>query len=76
MALLLAKLHLTIPEKDIFYVSWNLDACDGLGILQTDDAKCGKVTIFTPDCQLQELYAFIDGQIADGIDIKIDYVEN
>ena len=66
---------LTVPEKDIYYISWDLDASDGLGFLRTDDAKNGKVTIFTPQELIADLHCFISGLCAEGIQIKIDNVE-
>ena len=75
MTLPLAKVHLTVPPEDIFYISWNLDACDGLGFLQTDDAKSGHVTIFAPASMLDTLKSFIEGHIAEGINITTDLIE-
>lgn len=75
MTIPLAKVHLTVPPSDIFYISWNLDACDGLGFLQTDDARNGHVTIFTPASLLDELKSFIEGHRAEGIEITTDLIE-
>ena len=27
-----------VPQKDIYYISWIIDAAEGIGFLQTDDA--------------------------------------
>lgn len=75
MTIPLAKVHITLPCNDIFYVSWNLDACDGLGFMQTDDAKNGKATIFTPLNLLDDIKGFIDGLKAEGMNIMIDSIE-
>jgi hypothetical protein len=65
---------LTVPEKDIYYISWNLDACDGLGFLCTDDPKNGKVTVITSHELMNDLYDFIKGLCSEGIEITIDSV--
>ncbi len=75
MTIPLAKVHLTVPPSDIFYISWNLDACDGLGFLQTDDARNGQVTIFTPANMIDTLKSFIEGHRAEGIQISTDLIE-
>lgn len=69
------ELRLKVPQKDIYYISWNLDACEGLGLLQTDDAREGRVTIFSPVSQLDYLLDFIEGHRAEGIDIEIENLD-
>lgn len=66
------ELRLKVPQKDIYYISWNLDACEGLGLLRTDDAGKGMVTVFTPACGLETLLDFIQGHRSEGIDIEIE----
>ena len=46
-------LKFTVPHEDIYYISWIIDAAEGIGFLQTDDAKAGKITVFTPAGQEQ-----------------------
>ena len=65
------KIELIIPPKDIYYVSWIIDACEGIGFLQTDDAKRGKITIFTPYSLACDVYSMIDALITEGIPIEI-----
>ncbi|MEG1800271.1 MAG: DUF4911 domain-containing protein, partial [Synergistaceae bacterium] len=60
-------LKLTVVPKDIYDISWFIDACEGIGFLQTDDSKLGKVSIFTPLSQLQDMKALIEGLKADGL---------
>lgn len=69
------ELKLTVPQKDIYYISWNIDACEGLGFLRTDDAKEGAVTVFTPASQLELLLEFVEGHRAEGIDITIENID-
>lgn len=68
----LYEVRLRVPQKDIYYISWNMDACEGLGLLRTDDAQAGMVTVFTPEKQLRHLWAFIEGHRAEGIEIEIE----
>jgi len=68
----ICAIGMTVPQKDIYYISWNIDAAEGIGFLQTDDPKAGKITIFTPLSQLDYIYSFIDGLRAEGIKIIIN----
>lgn len=75
MTIPFAKVHATVSPEDIYYVSWNLDGCDGLGFLQTDSAQKGDVTIFAPANLLDEIYSFFEGLKAEGVDANICSVE-
>lgn len=75
MTIPVAKVHLTMDSRDIYYASWNLDACDGLGFMQTDDAAHGKAAIITPVNLLDEVRSFVGGLQAEGMNITIDSVE-
>jgi len=68
------EVRLKVSPSEIYYVSWNLDACEGLGLLRTDDASGGRVTIFTPYSQLKFVIGFIDGHRAEGMSIEIDEI--
>ncbi len=65
-------IKLTVVPKDIYDISWFIDACEGIGFLQTDDAKLGKVSVFTPLSQLQDMKELIEGLKSDGLDIMIE----
>lgn len=65
-------IKLTVPPKEIYYLSWNLDACEGLGFLETNDAAAGQVTIYTPAQLERDVYSFLDGAAAEGIDVTIN----
>lgn len=69
------ELRLKVPQKDIYYISWNLDACEGLGLLRTDDAARGMVTVFAPACGMETLLGFIEGHRSEGIGIEIENLD-
>lgn len=66
------EVHLKVLPGEIYYISWNLDACEGLGLLRS--AGEGRITIFTTERQLPLLLQFIDGHRAEGCDIKIEKI--
>ncbi len=70
----ICAINITVPQKDIYYISWNIDACEGLGFLQTDDPKAGKVTIFTPTSLVDDLYSFFQGLRAEGIQVEVNSI--
>lgn len=70
----LKLLKLTVQPKDIYYISWNIDASEGLGFLKTEDAARGKVTVFTPLSLLDDMMSMIEGLRREGIAIGIDEV--
>lgn len=69
------EIRLKVPQKDIYYISWNIDACEGLGLLRTDNTKEGAVTVLTPNSQLGLLCEFIDGHRREGIMIEIENLD-
>lgn len=64
-------LRLVVPQKDIYYISWNIDVCEGLAFLETTDAKAGLVTIYAPTALLGDVYSLLDGLRVEGIQIEI-----
>lgn len=68
-------LRLKVPQKEIYYISWNLDACEGAGLLRTDDAEAGKVTVLAPASQLDTVLSFIEGHRLEGIEIDFENFE-
>ena len=60
----------TVPQEDIYYISWIIDAAEGLGFMQTDDAKAGRVTIFTPSGNVSDILALMDSLRGEGIKIE------
>lgn len=69
---LMTALSLKVSPKDIYYISWNIDACEGLGILRTDDPRAGSVTVLAPSELLSDVLALIEGLKAEGLDIIIN----
>ncbi len=65
----ICEISLRVPQKDIYYISWTIDACEGLGLLKTEDAKRGEVTVFTPAELLGDMMECIEGLKNEGIDI-------
>lgn len=65
---------LNVPQKEIYYVSWNIDAAEGLGILKTEDAATGKTTIFTTGSMLEDLLSMLKGLQEEGVDIIVNGV--
>ncbi len=65
-------LKFTVPHEDIYYISWIIDAAEGIGFLQTDDAKAGKITVFTPAGQEEYLLSLMEALRAEGIPITDD----
>jgi hypothetical protein len=65
----ICEISLRVPQKDIYYISWTIDACEGLGFLKTEDAKKGEVTVFTPAELLGDMMECIDGLKSEGLDI-------
>lgn len=71
----LSTVELTVESKDIFYISWIIDACEGLGFLMTTDAANGKITVFTPLQLLDDLCSLIEGLKSEGLSVSIDNVK-
>lgn len=67
--------RLTAPQKDIYYISWNLDACEGLGFLETVDAKAGRVDIHSPVSLADDVLSFIKGLRNEGVPVEINETE-
>lgn len=61
---------LVVPRKDIIYVSWIVDAYDGLGFLRTDDAKTGAVSLLYPACRGEDVESLLDAFESEGVEIR------
>lgn len=66
----LLRYSLIIPKEEIYYVSWTVDAYEGLGFLRTDDASAGAVSLLFSSDYLEEVEKFIDSLADEGIDVK------
>ncbi|MDL2264062.1 DUF4911 domain-containing protein [Synergistaceae bacterium OttesenSCG-928-I11] len=60
---------LTIPREDICYVSWTFDAYEGVGLLRTDDARNGAVSLLFSSDYRDEAERILDALVAEGITI-------
>jgi hypothetical protein len=67
----ISEISLKVSQKDIYYISWTIDACEGLGLLKTDDPKKGEVTVFTPSELLGDMLGCIEGLRNEGLEISI-----
>ena len=67
----MSEISLEVSQKDIYYISWTIDACEGLGLLKTDDPKKGEVTVFTPSELLGDMLGCIEGLRNEGLEISI-----
>lgn len=63
-------LKFTVPHEEIYYISWIIDASEGIGFLQTDDAKAGYITVFSPASQEEYLMSLIQALRLEGISVK------
>lgn len=61
---------LTVPKKEIFYISWTIDAYEGLGFLRTDEASEGSVSLFFPRAALTAIEEILGAFEDEGIDIE------
>ena len=65
----ITALHFIVPPKDIYYISWIVDASEGIGFLQTDDAKSGRITIFSPKEQAHYVFEMMEALRSEGLAI-------
>ncbi|MDO5115954.1 MAG: DUF4911 domain-containing protein [Synergistaceae bacterium] len=63
-------LRFIVPQKDIYYISWIIDAAEGLGFLQTDDAANGRITVFTPAELVRDLLGLMEALRAEGVAVE------
>jgi hypothetical protein len=66
----LLRRELILPREDICYVSWTIDAYEGIGFLRTDDPSKGLVSLFFPSCREEEIERLLDSFEAEGIGIR------
>lgn len=70
MAASLLCYSLTVPKENIYYVSWTVDAYEGVGFLRTDDAAAGAVSLFFSSDYLDEVKKLIDAFVAEGVGVR------
>ncbi|MDR1515858.1 MAG: DUF4911 domain-containing protein [Synergistaceae bacterium] len=66
----LLRREIIAPKESICYMSWTLDAYDGLGFLRTDDPEKGQVSILFPSCRLEELEGLLCAFESEGIALR------
>jgi hypothetical protein len=66
----LLRYGIAVPKEHICYMSWTIDAYDGLGFLRTDDAYKGLVSILFPSCRRDELESLLSAFEAEGINLS------
>lgn len=61
---------LAVPKEEIFYISWTIDAYEGLGFLRTDDASMGWVSLLLPSAALAQVEELLGAFESEGIAIE------
>jgi hypothetical protein len=66
----LLRCEIAAPKESICYMSWTVDAYDGLGFLRTDDPEKGLVSILFPSCRRDDLERLLGAFESEGIALK------
>ena len=66
----LLRYEIAVPKESVCYMSWTVDAYDGLGILRTDDPEKGLVSILFPSCRRKETERLLSAFESEGIALK------
>lgn len=66
----LMRYALSVPKKEIYYISWTVDAYEGLGFTRTDDASEGMLSLLFPSGYLSEVESLLCALEAEGIGIE------
>lgn len=61
---------LLVPKEDIYYISWTVDAYEGLAFLRTDDAAAGLVSLLFSSDYRADVESLLDAFLSEGIEIK------
>ena len=61
---------LAVPKEDIYYISWTIDAYEGLGFLRTDDSALGLVSLLFSSDYAEDAESLLRAFEAEGISIK------
>ncbi|MEG1502016.1 MAG: DUF4911 domain-containing protein [Synergistaceae bacterium] len=67
-------INLKMEKANIYYISWILDASEGLGFLETTNPKEGLVTITTSESQLKYVIDLLKN-LFDIEKLKIEIIE-
>lgn len=60
---------LRVPKDAICYMSWTIDAYEGIGFLRTDDAADGLISVLCSSDYGAEIEALLDAFESEGIRI-------
>ena len=71
----LLRYPIVTDRESIFYISWTIDAYEGLGFLRTDDASEGLVSLFFTSDYRDEVEKLLDAFASEGIRIARAPVE-
>jgi len=66
----LLRYPIVIDRENICYLSWTVDAYEGLGFLRTDDASEGRVSLFFTSDYRDEVEKLLDTFVSEGIGIE------
>lgn len=66
----LLRYPIVTDRERIFYISWTVDAYEGLGFLRTDDAAEGRVSLFFTSDYRDEVEELLDAFVSEGIRIE------
>jgi hypothetical protein len=63
----LLRYELTARRESICYMSWTIDAYEGVGFLRTDDPGSGLVSILFPSDWRDEIERVVDALESEGV---------
>jgi hypothetical protein len=66
----LLRYEIAAPKASICYMSWVLDAYDGIGFLRTDDPGKGLLSILFPSCRRDEVECLLRAFESEGIALR------
>ena len=66
----LLRYSLIVPRRDICYVSWTIDAYEGIGTLRTDDGDSGLVSVLFSMDYREELESLLDALESEGVHLE------
>lgn len=67
----MVRYRIQTVSSSIFYISWTVDAYEGIGFVRTDSPQEGLISLFCPACSRNEVDSLLHAFHAEGIPIKI-----
>lgn len=71
----MVRYRIQTDPSSIFYISWTVDAYEGIGFVRTDSPREGWISLFCPACSRNEVDILLRAFQAEGIPIRILEVE-